>query len=411
MMATRFSRLRAVGLTSALLGFLAAAASLPSGRVALAAQASQAAAPDVLLLSPRTGKPLFGEVEIVAEIFSTDPLGEVIFRVDGREVARRTAPPWRAVTDVGQENQEHHFEVVAVTVGGVEGRAERSTPPIAVDAELDLELQQLYITVSRGDERVLDLERQDFVVLDDGLGQQIVTFERGDVPLTAALLVDASSSMKGGRLRLAVRGARRFVEEMKPLDEAMLLLFSDRLLYDSSFTDDPSLLTDALSTITAQGGTAIHDHLYLALKRLEARQGRRVVILLTDGIDIESSLAMEDVRWVVRRSQALVYWIRLRGDEGDRPVSRFTSWRGPEAHQREVELLGRTVEESGGRIVDIAELEEAEEVFGEILHELRDQYVVGYYPSASRNDGSWHDVKIRVPGGLVVRTREGYIDF
>lgn len=365
--------------------------------------------PDVLILQPKTGETVFGEVEVLAEVLSAEPIAEVIFKLDGREVARVSKPPFRTTVDVGQDNLEHTFEVVAVSHSGAEGRTLRTTPRIAVDEKLDIELQQLYVTVTRQGVRILHLPRYAFQILDEGQPQEIVTFEHGDVPLTAAILVDASFSMKGDRLRLAVRGAQRFVEEMKELDEATLILFSDRLLYATAFTQDPAALTAALSEVRAGGGTAINDHLYLALKWLEAEQGRRVVILLTDGVDVESTLDMQKVLWMVGRSQALVYWIRLTDDEAG--LSRFTAWRNAEGHQQELDSLAQAVTESGGRIVDIQDLQQAEAVFREILRELREQYVLGYYPTQNVNDGSWHKVKVEVQGDVHVRTREGYIDF
>lgn len=369
-----------------------------------------AQAPDVLILSPQAEEPAFGAVEIHAEILSGEEIREVIFLLDGREVARFSEPPYRFTVEVGQDNVEHRYDVVARTASGAEGRAGRITPPIRVDEQLDLELQQLYVTVRRDGRRIGDLAATNFEVIDNGGRQELVTFETGDVPFTAAILVDASASMAGERLRLAVSGAERFVDSMKDLDEASLMLFSDRLLWSTPFTGDSGPLRQALESVTARGGTALNDHLYVALKRLEARQGRRVVILLTDGIDIESALAMEDVLWMARRSQALIYWIRLVEETGSN-IARFSSWRDPGQHRRELELLEQAVRESGGRTLPIDRLEQASGVFQGILDELRNQYVLGYYPIVNTNDGSWHRVEVRVPGGVELRTRLGYIDF
>lgn len=367
--------------------------------------------PDVLILKPKASETVFGKVEVEAEVLSAEDIAEVVIRVDGREITRLRKPPYRVTVDVGGDNVEHTFEVIAVSGSGLEGRALRTTPSITVDEELDLQLQQLYVTVTHGNDRVLHLGRDAFRVLDDGEPQEIVTFEPGDVPLTAAILVDASFSMKGNRLRLAVQGARRFVEDMKGLDEASLMLFSDRLLYSTGFTHNPEELTTALERVHAGGGTSIDDHLYLALKRLEAEQGRRVVILLTDGVDVDSALSMEDVLWMVGRSQTLMYWIRVPRE--DASGSYFTSWRNAEGHSRELAELEQAVVESGGRIVNIRSLDESEQVFREILRELREQYVIGYYPSQNVNDGRWHKVQVHVQGEVEysVRTREGYIDF
>jgi Ca-activated chloride channel family protein len=368
--------------------------------------AAPAAAIDVFLRSPRTTEPLFGEVTIEAEVLSAVPVAEVVITVDGREAARLTEPPWRATIDLGQGNRPHRIEVAATDVAGATATAELETRSIPVQDSLDLSLQQVYVTVSRGGRRVLDLERGDFTVLDEGAPQTLVTFERGDVPFTAVVLLDTSTSMRGDQLATAVDGARSFVAGMRDHDEAMLTLFSDRELASTPFTGDPAEATAALARVTASGGTALDDHLYLALKRLEARQGRRVVVLLSDGIDVHSLLGIDDVAWIARRSQALIYWIRLGAEGGH-----SSAWRDRAGHAHEVAGLERVVAESGGRIYPISRVAEAKAVFAEILAELREQYVLGYYPIVDRDDGSWRKVRLRVGGGYEVRARDGYLDF
>jgi Ca-activated chloride channel homolog len=381
--------------------------------LAALAAALPAAAIDVFVTSPRPQTGVFGQVTIEAEVLSSHPIVEVAFRVDGQVVDRRTSPPWRTTVDVGQDNVPHTFEVIARDAAGDTATGRVITRTISVDDAVDLELQQLYVTVTRGGERVLDLPRQAFNVLDEGQRQELVTFEHGDVPLVAALLVDTSLSMRGARIRAALEGARAFVSGMRPLDEASLMLFSDRLLHVTPFTSDAAAVGRGLDTVEAEGGTALNDHLYAALKRLDREQGRRVVILLSDGRDVESVLSIEDVLWKARRSQALVYWIRLRDNDSAGPViGRTSSWRDMAGHEAELGGLVRVVEESGGRIVDLARIEDAPAAFRDILSELREQYVLGYYPSMNLNDGRWHRVQVRVDGfGLSVRAREGYVDF
>ncbi|MCH9648738.1 MAG: VWA domain-containing protein [Deltaproteobacteria bacterium] len=364
---------------------------------------------DLFFLNPPPDKPVFGEIEVVMEVLGADQVKEVVLLVDGRPTARFTKPPYRWVVDLGQANREHRFEGIVRTVSGEEVRSVRQTRAIAVNEAVDLALQQLYVTVSRGGKRLTNLSRGYFKIKDNGRSQSIVTFEDGNAPLTAALLVDASSSMKGDRLRLAVRGARRFAEGMAELDEAALLLFSDRLLHATDFTGNAADLVAGLDGVKASGGTAIHDHLYLALKHLEGRQGRRVAVLLTDGTDVESALSMEDIQWTARRSQTLIYWIRILQSSGG--AGSTSSWRNADNHRQERHLLEQVVEASGGRIVHIGNLGEAETAFSEILRELREQYVLGYYPSENRGDGSWHRVHVDAGPEVEVRTREGYLDY
>lgn len=371
----------------------------------------------VSILDPGPFDPVSGRitVELQAEAPDpVDPVDRIELHVDGRLVTVLTdGPPWRVEVDLGQENEEHFFRAVAHTASGATGEMSVQTPAIEVDEVLELPLQQLYVTVTRGGDRVTGLERDDFRVIDDGQVQELVTFEGGDAPLTAVLLVDSSESMRGERLQAAVRGAEAFTAGMKELDEAMTMLFADRLLRASPFTHEPAELRSSLAGARAGGGTALADHLYAAFKVLDGRQGRRVVVVLSDGFDVYSALGMEDVLWKARRSQAIVYWIQLqdRSVPGAEPGLFTSAWRAAEENQAEYEALRRLVLDSGGRIEAIERIDEVEGAFESILAELRDQYVLGYYPTELRHDGSWRQVRVRVRGTNDVRVREGYVDF
>lgn len=373
--------------------------------------ASMAAAPQVRIVSPPAGQPLFGQVEIRAEV-SGASVSRVEFYLDSLRIAVVEKPPYRVLVDVGQQNTEHSIEVVAYGPAGPLGTANLRTLRLQVDDEIEVGLQQLYAVVEHGGRRVADLTRDDFIILDDGVPQEIITFERGEVPFTAVLLVDSSTSMAGDRLRTALDGAKGFAGKMNRLDEAKMLLFSDRILLETPFTSVPSILSLGLSSVEAQGGTALNDALYLGLKRLEGHQGRKVLILLSDGVDIESVLPMEQVQRIARQSQSLVYWLRLGASAEETPsVQLFSAWRDGVGHAREMELLRSTVLESGGRIVPLDSVEQVGAALETLLRELRDQYVLGYYPTTSRGRGTWHDVELRVRGdGRQVRTQEGYLE-
>ncbi len=371
---------------------------------------ARAEPPSVTITSPPAGQPAFGSVELSAEILEGEA-AIVRFLFDGQVVGELQVPPFQISIDTGQENRPHRFEVQAISADGEVGTALMVTPAIRIDDEIEAKLQQLYVTVTRQGQRILNLEQEDFRIYDDQFRQQIVTFARGDVRLTAALLIDSSTSMKGRRLRYALRGATAFLSGLRQIDDASLLLFADRLIHSTPFSNDVEILTEGLSKANASGGTSLNDHLYLALKRLESRQGRRVVIVLSDGIDSHSSLRMADVFWLARRSRALIYWIRINPGGAD-PTQRLSAWKNPETYKEEYKLLTRTVESSGGRIVDLENLQAAEEAFEGILNELREQYVIGYYPSRSRNDGSWHDVKVEAGGAnFSIRAQKGYVDY
>lgn len=372
---------------------------------------------DVAITSPPPGQPIFGSIEIEADVYPAENVARVEFLVDGQIVGEVKADDangvFRVQTDVGQENREHRFEAKAYSPSGQMVDALLVSPSIRVDGEVTAELQQLYVTVtsSGGNQRILHLSQDDFAIIDNRDRQELVTFARGDVRLTAAILIDSSASMKGERLRHALRGASVFVGGIRPIDDASLLLFSDRLLHTTPFSHDASVLTSGLGSVKAAGGTALNDHLYLALKQLEHQQGRRVIVLLSDGIDSHSALRMSDVTWLARRSRALIYWLRT-GSRSEAMKARSSAWKSPDGYRSEYEQLTRTVLETGGRIVTLKKIQDAETAFREILKELREQYVLGYYPTVSRGDGTWHRVTVRVrQSGLLVRTRGGYVDY
>ncbi len=360
----------------------------------------------IMFFRPSTLDPAFGTVEVDVDVQAPEPVTVDLF-VDGARVGSLSEPPFVWRVDVGNDNVTHTFKAVAVGRSGMTEIASVETPTVRVDEAVDVNLRQLYVTVSRGDRRVLDLRQGDFEINDAGTRESLVTFARGDVPITATLLIDASESMRGARFDGALRGARAFATGMRELDEAKMILFSDVVLAATPFTREAESLLDPLAGVEAGGNTSINDHLFMALRLLDARQGRRVVVLFTDGADLHSVLDMEDVLWSARRSQALVYWLRLDSGGG----SEFsTAWRDAAGNKRQIELLEKAVKDSGGRIATLDGVEEIEPAFRDILRELREQYVLGYYPSADRDDGTWRNVSVRVSGGARVRTRGGYVD-
>lgn len=376
------------------------------GVLALAAVLSAAAqAPSLRFASPPPGQAVFGPVEVKIEAAAGEAIERIELFLDGRKVGAADRPPYRIVVDAGQGNVEHRFEAVAYGAGGAAiASAQLRSPKIPTDLEIDVRLRQLYVTVAGHAGR---LDREDFSVREERQPQRIVTFERGDIPFTAVLLVDASASMSGERLQSALQGARGFFGAMQPLDEAKLVLFADRLLLETPFTSVPSVLDLALGGARAAGGTALNDALYVAIKRLEPRQGRRVLILLSDGGDVESVLGMADVQKILARDPMALYWLRLRREvERHGPVDRISIWRDAPGHRREIEGLEKAVAESGGRTEIIDSIAEVPRALAGVIEELRGQYVLGYYSTAESPD-AWRDVKVGVRGGGKVRIQKG----
>jgi Ca-activated chloride channel family protein len=375
---------------------------------------SAAAAPLVNIVQPPADQPIFGTVEVRAEVWpGGSPIRRVELYFDRLRVGVKESPPYRFTVDAGQDNSEHHIEVVVTDAAGAATSASLVTPALRADMTIDVRLQQLFVNLEGGGRPLAGLSREDFTIFDDGAPQTIATFEHGDIPFTAVLLLDASTSMQKGKLDTAVDGVRAFVRAMNRLDEAKLFLFSDHTLLETPFTSVPSILTLGLSDVEAQGGTALNDALYLGLKRLDDRLGRKVIVLLSDGVDVESVLPMATVREIARRSQAVLYWLRLHreGEEENGPLQAFyTAWRDAEGHRKEMEELRAAVLESGGRIDTLERVEDVPAALTHILQELREQYVLGYTPTIQRGAGTWHKIEVKVRGVGRVRVQEGYLE-
>ena len=222
--------------------------------------------------------------------------------------------------------------------------------------------------------------------------------------------------MAGEKLRAALDGARAFIGAMHQLDEARIVVFSDRLLGATPFLTATDPMPTALDGIGASGGTALNDQLYAALQLLEQRQGRRVVLMLSDGLDSHSVLAIDDVLPLAGRSRALLYWLRLVAGGATSPdfspERQHSAWRDGPAHRRQIGALEKAVAGSGGRVATVRGAAEMGPTFAGILAELREQYVLGYYPSAARNDGAWHTVKVKTSrAGVELRAATGYFDY
>jgi Ca-activated chloride channel family protein len=374
------------------------------GLLAAAARADVA----VRILTPTPEQPVFGPTEVTVGVQAPEPIDRVEVFLNGRLVGSAKAPPFRVRVDAGDDNVRREFRAVAYTRSGATGADALVTVPVQIMDTMELKLRALFVSVTRDGARNLELGEADFQVFDNGVRQEIVTFGRDELPLTAVLLLDTSESMREKEIEAVRRGAKAFLDGMRPADEAMLALFSDRLLRLTPFTSDKTALGSHLEGVQSAGGTAVNDFLYMSLKALEARQGQRVVVLFSDGSDVHSVLSGADVVWKARAGQALIYWIQLGGEHR----SFTSSWRDYTANDREYEDLVRSVRESGGRILPIARAEELEAAFRDILQELRQQYAIGYYPSNSQGDGRWHKIDVRVRGvGERVRHREGYADY
>jgi len=242
----------------------------------------------------------------------------------------------------------------------------------------------------------IDLTAADLVVVEDGVAQTVESFQEAVAPLAIALVMDTSGSMRRA-METAKEAARSFVTALRPTDPLALVRFSDKVVFEHELSERRQTTLDAIDRLEANGGTALFDALHDALSFLKQRQGRRAIVLLSDGRDENnpgtapgSVHTVADALALVRETDTAVYAIGL-GANVDRPA------------------LEQLALRSGGAATFPADASELPAEFARVLGELRRRYVIGYTSTNPKRDGAWRQVVVgtRHPG-VTIRSAGGY---
>ena len=263
----------------------------------------------------------------------------------------------------------------------------------------------LNCTVLDSDGRLVnDLTQNDFHVFEDNVGQNIVSFQHSDIPVSMGILIDNSGSMRDKRAAVN-SAALDLVRASNPGDEAFIVNFSDEAFLDQDFTSDINKLRQGLAHIESRGGTALYDAVVASADQLAqgARHPKQVLLIITDGEDNASTLDLEQTIHRVQDLQGpVIYSIGLLfGDDA----------RGSEAHRarRALQLLS---DETGGMAFFPKSLADVDSVAGEVARDIRNQYTIGYHSTKPMSEGGYRVVRVdaKAPrhGKLLVRTRTGY---
>ncbi|MGC1618241.1 MAG: VWA domain-containing protein [Candidatus Acidiferrum sp.] len=272
--------------------------------------------------------------------------------------------------------------------------------------KMDVDVALVNVTVTDPYNRlVTGLDRENFRVFEDNVEQEIVSFSSEDVPISIGVIFDFSGSMsnKVGKAREA---AMQFFKTANPQDEFFLVSFNERAELTSAFTNSVEDLQSSLMLTSAKGRTALLDAIYLGLSEMRgAHNGKRALLILSDGGDNHSRYSESDIKRLVREADTQLYAIGIFDPLGyrDRTPEELN---GPS-------LLSEITEMTGGRVFSVERLEDLPDIATKISMELRNQYVLGYRPSNKAHDARWRKIKIklRAPRGmppLNVYAKTGY---
>ena len=256
---------------------------------------------------------------------------------------------------------------------------------------------------------VSGLDAGDFRVFEDGVEQQVQIFNAPDSPITFAVLVDGSVSIRT-RLPTVRASVRELLRNLGPRDAVQMVQFNERVSVLETFSARRAALEAAIDSFSADGGTAVLNAVFRGLREIEARareerdeSRRRAVVLLSDGVDSSSLISEDVVLSEARRSRASVYSVSL----GQNLSARLTAGARGARGAALLEELGRT---TGGRVIVPASVDALQAAFAEVAEELRHQYGLAYVSDNVVRDGRWRRIELRVRNRpeLSVRHREGY---
>jgi Ca-activated chloride channel homolog len=324
--------------------------------------------------------------------------------------------------------------------------------------KLDATLVNIPILVSdRSNRYIAQLHKNDFMLYEDGVQQEVAFFGNEQVPFTVALLLDMSPSVQGNTEAIH-DAAVDFVRQLRPDDRVMIISFDRKVDFLTDFTSDRRILERAIRSTTTGSGTSVYDAVYETVaRRLRNVEGRKALILFSDGEDTTSSKASyDDAINIVTESDVLVYGLRYASDSGGGNI-RVNPWprspipdfpfpfpwpfprrrRGPFAGSnltgqpngtdtgapatqqwprrggrggRGGDFMSDIAAAGGGPVFDAQTVGDMRGLANKIAEELRHVYQISYYPTNSLSNGGYRSIRIRVKNrdDIAIRHRKGY---
>jgi Ca-activated chloride channel homolog len=257
--------------------------------------------------------------------------------------------------------------------------------------------------IDRNNRPIGNVQKNEFHVLEDGVPQPIEYFTREEVPISYGLAVDTSGSLRS-QLQSVIDAGKTIINSNRPGDETFLVRFisSDKIETVQDFTANQELLIDGIDSLYVEGGqTAVVDAVYLTAAHVaEYKKGgdddrrRRAMIVITDGEDRNSFYSPDKLFASLREADVQIYVIGFV-NELDKEGGLIR--KSPK--DKAVNLLNKIASETGGRAFFPQSLSELPQIAGEIVRDLRTQYVLAYNPTNKNRDGSFRSIKVSVDEG------------
>lgn len=257
----------------------------------------------------------------------------------------------------------------------------------------------VYTTVLDTSGRLVpNLEKEDFSILDNGKPVPVSLFSNESQPFTAVVMLDTSASMTAN-LKFLNRAAEQFLLRLLPVDKAQVGAFNDKIQLSGTFTNDRDELVSALDDLQFGNPTRLNDAIATSLDVLKGIEGRRVILMFSDGEDTSSRTGFRTVMERSRDEEVMVYSIGLESEmfDGMRVIRTKPS-----------RDLRRIADETGGGYFELKKTDELSPTFTRVAQELRSQYLIGFAPESL--DGKVHKLEVRLSKpGMTARARRSYL--
>jgi Ca-activated chloride channel family protein len=282
----------------------------------------------------------------------------------------------------------------------------KSSPSVdqASDIKVDVKLVNIFVTVT--DEHgspVGNLNKDNFQIFEDGHPQKISVFgKESELPLSIVLDIDTSLSTRKD-LPLELASARRFAHAIiRPIDALSLYDFSEVVSQDVPFTADLKTIDRGVDHVHTGAATALYDAVFLGAQALETRQGRKVLVVITDGGDTASQINYHGALRAAQQAEAIVYSII------DVPIE-ASAGRDTGGEHALIQLS----EDTGGKYYYASSITQLDQAFHAISDELRTQYLLAYYPTQRLADSDFRRLEVKLTGvpeasNYKARHRTGY---
>lgn len=358
--------------------------------------AVEAGMPRVRITAPETEGIWVGVQQVSVEVKDVDPanLKSVSIYLDGNLLKEFTSPPFSFKHDFGPSPKYQTLEVLALTRD--DRKMRHSVTSYFTDDSHTINVMQVVVPVVVTDRKgnyIPNLKQEDFVIVEDGVSQEVSYFSTsGQSTFHLVLLIDISSSMKD-KIADVKEIAKMFLRQLlRADDKAIIVFFNHDVFEDSDFTNNIDELDNSLSIAFPFGATALYDAVAYSVRLLKSIIGQNIIILFSDGEDNSSAIDPYTLMKIVERSNSVIYSIGRQMDD----------------YNQYQDLLKKIANSSGGMPFFFQEVADIQKLYRKIQQDIKAKYVLQFAPKNSKKQNRLRTITVKLTEAAAARIGKSY---